>query len=85
MLTCSVMFDLFKNLYFCSYTVGEAANSWMSWMDQFLTMGNDNFFHKCKVRQNITKLIDIYYDALDAPKQGAKVSLAHSLVLYFHT
>ena len=39
-------------------------------MDWFLTLGDDNISEKDCVRDNIVKLINIYYDALDAPKQG---------------
>ena len=44
-------------------------------MDRFLTLGDDCIDEKNTVKENLNKLIDIYYDALDAPKQGGEVSL----------
>lgn len=60
-----------------SYAMGVAADSWMALMDRYLILRNDpnkenEMLH---VRENILQLIDIYYEALDAPKKGGgKVS-----------
>lgn len=46
-------------------------------MDRLLTLRNDITKEKevLQVKENILKLIDIYYEALDAPKKGGgKVS-----------
>lgn len=61
--------------------MGEAANSWLALVDRFLTLGDDCIDEKNTVKENLNKLIDIYYDALDAPKQGGKVSSVAPLLL----
>ncbi|KAK7314414.1 hypothetical protein VNO77_32936 [Canavalia gladiata] len=57
-----------------SYAIGVAADNWLALMDRLLTLRND-----CSkeneaedVKENILKLIDIYYEALDAPKKGGR-------------
>ena len=50
-----------------------AADSWLTIMDQFLTLGDERAEEKAEMKKKMLKLIDIYYDALDAPKQGAEV------------
>lgn len=60
-----------------SSTIGIAADSWMALMDRLLILRNDRTKEReqRQVTENILKLIDIYYEALDAPKKGgAKVS-----------
>lgn len=54
--------------------MGIAANSWLVFMDQLLTLGDDHAREKDDLKKKMLKLIDIYYDALDAPKSGKKVS-----------
>ena len=63
---------------FISYAMSEAADSWVALMDEFLTMGDDCLDKKNLVKDKIIKLVDLYYDALDASKKGAKVSFAAS-------
>lgn len=58
-----------------SISMGVAADSWMAFMDKFLTL-DDNSVEKNKLKKTILKLIDIYYDALDAPKTGKEVTVA---------
>ncbi|KAK7245449.1 hypothetical protein RIF29_40295 [Crotalaria pallida] len=57
-----------------SCAIGVAADSWMTLMDRLLTLRNG--FNKEKqiehVKENILKLIAIYYEALDAPKKGGR-------------
>ncbi|GMY17705.1 probable RNA-dependent RNA polymerase 5 isoform X2, partial [Fagus crenata] len=55
-----------------SYAVSEAADSWLALMDRLLILGNDCIEQKDRVKANILQLIDIYYDALDAPKKGGQ-------------
>lgn len=57
-----------------SNAIGAAADSWMALMDRLLTLRNGCTKEKEMehLRENILKLIDIYYEALDAPKQGGK-------------
>lgn len=56
-----------------------AADSWLGIMDPFLTLGDESAKEKYERKKNILKLIDVYYDALDAPKKGAKVDLPPDL------
>ncbi|KAF8036238.1 hypothetical protein BT93_C2065 [Corymbia citriodora subsp. variegata] len=65
------LIDLWLNTRFKpSYTVGAAADSWLALMDRLLTLGSDQVDEKRQVERNLCQLIDIYYDALDAPKNG---------------
>ncbi|KAK1387180.1 Non-phototropic hypocotyl [Heracleum sosnowskyi] len=54
---------------FILFSVGVAADSWMAFTDKFLTLDN-NSNEKNNLKKKMLKLIDIYYDALDAPKSG---------------
>ena len=56
-----------------------AADSWLAIMDRFLTLGDESAKQKHEMNKNMLKLTDIYYDALDAPKKGAKVDLPPDL------
>lgn len=75
------LIDLWLNTRFNpSYTVGVAADSWQALMDRFLTLGSDQVDEKHRVERNLCQLIDIYYDALDAPKNsGLKIEVPKSL------
>ncbi|KAK1387288.1 hypothetical protein POM88_015466 [Heracleum sosnowskyi] len=53
---------------FC-VSMGVAADSWIAFTDKFLTL-DDNSNEKNNLKKKMLKLIDIYYDALDAPKSG---------------
>ncbi|XP_027358466.1 probable RNA-dependent RNA polymerase 3 isoform X2 [Abrus precatorius] len=57
-----------------SSTMGVAADSCVALMDRLLTLRNDcsKENEKEHVKENILKLIDIYYVALDAPKKGGR-------------
>lgn len=57
-----------------SNAMGIAADSWQVYMDRMLTLGDDCAGEKAALKQKMDELIDIYYDALDAPKKGRKVS-----------
>ncbi|KAK9130977.1 hypothetical protein Sjap_011464 [Stephania japonica] len=59
--------------------VGFAADSCLSLMDRLLTLGDECAMEKNCLKEKILKLIDIYYDALDAPKTGMKVKLPNDL------
>ncbi|KZV15097.1 putative RNA-dependent RNA polymerase 3 [Dorcoceras hygrometricum] len=54
-----------------SFIIATAADSWLSFMDRLLTIQYAS--EKDRLRRKIIELIDIYYDALDAPKSGKKV------------
>ncbi|KAL9300006.1 putative RNA-directed RNA polymerase [Arabidopsis thaliana] len=74
------LFKLFLNARFRpSDVIGMAADSWLAIMDRFLTLGDESAKQKHEMNKNMLKLIDIYYDALDAPKKGAKVDLPPDL------
>lgn len=63
-----------------SKAMGKAADSWLVYMDRMLTLGDDCADEKATLRQKIDQLIDIYYDALDAPKKGKKVIVPDGLI-----
>ena len=65
---------MYHGIWFFSFAKSEAADSWLALMDRFLSLGGDCIEEKNAVKQNLIKLIDIYYDALNAPKKGTKVS-----------
>ncbi|KAF8393435.1 hypothetical protein HHK36_021679 [Tetracentron sinense] len=58
-----------------SNTMGVAADSWLAFMDRILTLGGECASEKECVKEKMLKLVDIYYDALDAPKTGMKVEV----------
>ncbi|EYU40507.1 hypothetical protein MIMGU_mgv1a0199443mg, partial [Erythranthe guttata] len=68
--------ELFQLLlqYFllASFGMSTAADSWLTFMDRLLTLGDDRATEKDSLKRKIIQLIDIYYDALDAPKSGKK-------------
>lgn len=65
-----------------SYTKSVAADSWLALMDRFLILEDDCIEEKAHVKANILQLIDIYYDALDAPKKGGRK--VRSVLLFHH-
>lgn len=65
MVYCEVLFSI---------SMGVAADSWMAFTDRFLTL-DDNSDEKNNLKKKMLKLIDIYYDALDAPKTGKEVTM----------
>lgn len=63
-----------------SAATGVAAENWMALMDRFLTLGDGSSIdEKNTVKAKILRLIDIYYEALDAPKKGLKVVVPQEL------
>ncbi|CAL5186422.1 unnamed protein product [Lathyrus oleraceus] len=79
------LFKLFLETRFqSSSTIGIAADSWMALMDRLLILRNDRTKEReqRQVTENILKLIDIYYEALDAPKKGgAKIQVPNDLTV----
>ncbi|GLT98519.1 hypothetical protein SLE2022_160210 [Rubroshorea leprosula] len=55
-----------------SSSIGVAADSWMAIMDRYLTLEDSNLTEKAHMKENILRLIDIYCDALDAPKKSGE-------------
>ncbi|XP_022145050.1 probable RNA-dependent RNA polymerase 5 isoform X2 [Momordica charantia] len=67
------LFKLFLTTRFQpSYAKSVAADNWLALMDQLLMLGEDRKEERNRVRAKILQLINIYYDALDAPKKGGK-------------
>ncbi|KAJ3702278.1 hypothetical protein LUZ61_005983 [Rhynchospora tenuis] len=67
--------NFLKNRFQPSYTIGLAAECWLVYMDRLLTPG----VKREEVWPKIEKLINIYYDALDAPKTGKQVEVRNDL------
>lgn len=63
-------------IWFVSSSIipGAAADSWLAFMDRLLTLGDECDVEKQTLKEKMHKLINIFYDALDAPKSGMKVS-----------
>ncbi|KAK4753975.1 hypothetical protein SAY87_002079 [Trapa incisa] len=55
-----------------SYAVSMAADSWQALMDRLLMIGDDLPQEKYLIEQNLLRLVDIYYDALDQLKKGGQ-------------
>lgn len=60
--------------------MSEAADSWLTLMDRLLLLGDASNDEKCLVKAKMLQLVDLYYNALDAPKKGARVSYFSSCV-----
>ncbi|XP_010416585.1 PREDICTED: probable RNA-dependent RNA polymerase 5 isoform X1 [Camelina sativa] len=74
------LFEMFlKAGFHSSNVIGMAADSWLAIMDRFLILGDERAEEKAEMKQKMLELIDIYYDALDAPKKGATVYLPNDL------
>ncbi|KAG7641367.1 RNA-dependent RNA polymerase eukaryotic-type [Arabidopsis suecica] len=74
------LFEMFLTAGFhASNVIGIAADSWLTIMDRFLILGDDRAEEKAEMKKKMLELIDIYYDALDAPKKGDKVYFPNKL------
>ncbi|XP_057247143.1 probable RNA-dependent RNA polymerase 3 isoform X2 [Beta vulgaris subsp. vulgaris] len=63
-----------------SKAMGIASNSWLAHMDQLLTLGDKDVTERKRLKEKMLKLVDIYYEALDAPKTGIEVTVPRELV-----
>ncbi|KAF8705693.1 hypothetical protein HU200_030888 [Digitaria exilis] len=63
-----------------SYVLGTAANCWLTLMDRFLTPEVSQS-EKDTVKIHMLELVDIYYWALDAPKNGTKITIPQRLMV----
>lgn len=54
--------------------MSTAADSWLALMDRLLVLGDNCESEMEAIMVKMLELIDLYYDALDAPKSGKKVS-----------
>ncbi|KAL6006093.1 hypothetical protein ACLOJK_040138 [Asimina triloba] len=64
--------------------ISTAADSWLSFMDRLWILEDRCVEDRCAdekkcLREKLIKLVSIYYDALDAPKSGAKVEVPKEL------
>jgi len=74
------LFQLFKGTMFQrSNPMSVAADSWTAFMDRLLTLGEDCTEEKDCMKVSMHRLVDTYYDALDAPKSGKKVVIPDEL------
>ncbi|GMP59680.1 hypothetical protein CsSME_00022867 [Camellia sinensis var. sinensis] len=62
-----------------SYNMSVAADSWLAFMDRLLILGDSCSDEKDSMKETMHHLIDIYYEALDAPKSGKKVVIPDQL------
>ncbi|BFG39850.1 hypothetical protein CerSpe_261240 [Prunus speciosa] len=62
-----------------SFAMAEASDSWLAMMDRFLILGDSSNSEKARVKANMLRLVDLYYEALDAPKKGGKVEVPEEL------
>ncbi|KAA3457828.1 putative RNA-dependent RNA polymerase 5 [Gossypium australe] len=76
----SELFESFlKTRFQPSYAMSMAADNWSAIMDRFLTVEDSNSSEKTLMKENLKKLIDLYYEALDASKTGKKVKVPEEL------
>ncbi|GER48842.1 RNA-dependent RNA polymerase family protein [Striga asiatica] len=73
------LFQLFLEARTPSFSMATAADSWLAYMDRLLTLSDDRATEKELVKTKMIQLVDIYYDALDAPKSGKKVPVPDEL------
>ncbi|MFS7982550.1 putative RNA-directed RNA polymerase [Helianthus anomalus] len=52
----------------------------MAYMDQYLSLGENDVDEKRRIKDKMMKLVDLFYDALDAPKSGKTVDIPQSLL-----
>ncbi|KAK9055021.1 hypothetical protein SSX86_026100 [Deinandra increscens subsp. villosa] len=76
--------ELFRLLFSTkthSSAAGTAADSWSVLMDKYLTLQDDDGDdgEKNSIKKKMLHLIDLYYDALDAPRTGKKVVIPNNL------
>uniref|UniRef100_A0A803N8V8 RNA-dependent RNA polymerase n=1 Tax=Chenopodium quinoa TaxID=63459 RepID=A0A803N8V8_CHEQI len=62
-----------------SEAIAKAADWWLVYMDQLLTLGDDRADEKVVLMKKIDQLVDLYYDALDSPKKGLKIYVTEVL------
>lgn len=66
-----------------SHAMGSASDSWLVFMDRLLTP-NICAEEKKRLTEKLLQLVNIYYDALDASKSGAKVNVPNQLRAEFY-
>ncbi|PKA63394.1 putative RNA-dependent RNA polymerase 3 [Apostasia shenzhenica] len=82
--SCDLERELFQqfliNRFSPSRAISMASSCWMAFMDRLLTLGDDCLGEKQNLREKLVRLVNIYYDALDAPKSGLKVEVPRELM-----
>ncbi|KAL3820984.1 hypothetical protein ACJIZ3_006889 [Penstemon smallii] len=74
------LFRLFLEASKPSFNMATACHSWLSYMDRLLTLKDNCASEKDSLKKKMIQLIDIYYDALDAPKSGKRVKVPSRLI-----
>jgi len=75
----SLLFHEFLRARFTpSYVLGAASNCWLALMDRLLTGGVPKSERQA-IKKKMLDLVDIYYLALDAPKEGNKITVPGEL------
>ncbi|CAH9131271.1 unnamed protein product [Cuscuta epithymum] len=73
------LFEMFLETRMPSYSMSAASDSWMAHMDRLLVLGDSYATEKEAIIEKMLHLIDLYYDSLDAPKNGKKVNIPKDL------
>ncbi|XP_060209832.1 probable RNA-dependent RNA polymerase 3 isoform X2 [Lycium barbarum] len=76
------LFRTFLKTRMPNYSMADASANWYALMDRLLILGKNNTTENEETRsvtEKLSELIDLYYDAIDAPKSGNKVSVPKRL------
>ncbi|XVF88617.1 hypothetical protein PTKIN_Ptkin19aG0065300 [Pterospermum kingtungense] len=74
------LFEMFlKTRFRPSYAMAVASDNWHAIMDRLLTLEESNSTEKALMKKNLLRLVDLYYEALDAPKSGKKIEVPEDL------
>ncbi|KAL8189027.1 hypothetical protein R6Q57_029288 [Mikania cordata] len=74
------LFSLLFSTQKQNMVAGKAADSWLTLVDRYLTLGENDTDEKHRINEKLLKLVDLYYDALDAPKSGKSVDIPKCLL-----
>uniref|UniRef100_A0ACD5VW74 Uncharacterized protein n=2 Tax=Avena sativa TaxID=4498 RepID=A0ACD5VW74_AVESA len=79
-LECLLVNDFFRTRFTPSYVLGAASDCWLVYMDRLLTCEVEEDKTEWEsIKAKMLKLVDIYYEALDAPKTGNKITIPADL------
>ncbi|TMW86675.1 hypothetical protein EJD97_021024 [Solanum chilense] len=76
------LFQTFLETRMPNYSMADASANWYALMDRLLILGKNNTIENEEtksVKEKLFELIDLYYDAIDAPKSGNKVYIPKRL------
>ncbi|KAM3321100.1 putative RNA-dependent RNA polymerase 5 [Capsicum chacoense] len=68
-----------------TYSMAKASENWYALMDRLLILGKYNTTENEEtesLKEKLLELIDLYYDAIDAPKSGNKVFIPKRLIVH---